>query len=111
MKVSPLRLRKVGRACGAALLILCTGSAHAAVIQIKIENLAFTPAQVSAQVGDTIEWTNADFVAHTATARDGTFDIMLPPNSKHTVVLKTAGTIDYYCRVHPNMTAQITVSK
>jgi plastocyanin len=26
---------------------------------------------VSAQVGDTIEWTNADFVAHTATARDG----------------------------------------
>src|SRR6516162_9812705 len=96
---------------GVALLILCAGSARAAVIQIKIENLAFAPAQASAQVGDTIEWTNADFVAHTATARDGTFDIMLPPNATGTVVLKTAGTIDYYCRVHPNMTAQITVSK
>ena len=92
---------------GAALLLLFAGSAHAAVIQIKIENLGF----VSAQVGDTIEWTNADFVAHTATARDGTFDIMLPSNATGTVVLKTAGTIDYYCRVHPNMTAQITVSK
>ena len=40
---------------GVALLILCAGSARAAVIQIKIENLGFTPAQVSAQVGDTIE--------------------------------------------------------
>jgi plastocyanin len=99
----------VGRTFGAALLILCTGSAHAAVIQIKIENLAFTPAQVSAQMGDTIEWTNADFVAHTATARDGAWDVMLPPNATRSVVLKTAGTID--CRLHPNMTGQITVSK
>ena len=108
---SAVRLSKQSRTFGAALLILCAGSARAAVIQIKIENLAFAPAQASAQVGDTIEWTNADFVAHTATARDGTFDIMLPPNATGTVVLKTVGAIDYYCRVHPNMTAQITVSK
>jgi plastocyanin len=101
----------LGRTFGAALLILCAGSAHAAVIQIKIENLAFTPAQVSAQVGDTIEWANADFVAHTATARDGAWDVMLPPNATRSVVLKTAGAIDYYCRLHPNMTGTITVSK
>ena len=68
-----MSLLKQGRTFGTALLILCAGSAHAAVIQIKIENLAFAPAQVSAQVGDTIEWTNVDFVAHTATARDGTY--------------------------------------
>jgi plastocyanin len=83
----------------------------ARLIQIKIQNLAFTPAQVSAKVGDTIEWANADFVAHTATARDGAWDVMLPPNSTRTVVLKTAGTIDYYCRFHPNMTGQILVPK
>ena len=52
---SAARLPKLGRTFGVALLILCAGSARAAVIQIKIENLAFTPAQVSAQVGDTIE--------------------------------------------------------
>ena len=52
---SAVHLPKQGRTFGAALLILCAGSARAAVIQIKIENLAFTPAQVSAQVGDTIE--------------------------------------------------------
>ncbi len=111
MRISALRLAKVGRTFGAALLILWAGSSYAAVIQIKIKDLAFAPAQVSAQVGDTIEWTNADFVAHSATARDGTWDVMLPPNATRSVVLKTDGIIDYYCRFHPNMTGQITVSK
>jgi plastocyanin len=27
------------------------------------------PQQISAHVGDTVEWVNADIVAHTATAR------------------------------------------
>jgi plastocyanin len=76
-----------------------------------LRNLAFAPAQVFAQVGDTIKWTNADFVAHTATARDGSWDVMLAPNATRSVVLKTAGAIDYYCRLHPNMTGTITVSK
>jgi plastocyanin len=111
LRISALRLPKVGRTFGAALLIPWAGSANAAVIQIKIENLAFAPAQVSAQVGDTIEWTNADFVAHTATARDGAWDVILPPNATRSVVLKTGGTIDYYCRLHPNMTGKIMVSK
>ena len=106
-----LRLPKVGRTFSAALLILWAGSARAAVIQIKIKDLAFAPAQVSAQVGDTIEWTNVDFVAHTATARDGAWDIMLPPNATRSVVLKTAGTVDYYCKFHPNMTGQVTIAR
>jgi plastocyanin len=78
VRSSAVRLPKVGPTFGAALLMLCTGSAHADVIQIKIQNLAFTPAQVSAKVGDTVGWANADFVAHTATARDGAWDVMLP---------------------------------
>ncbi len=100
-----------GRTFVAALLILCAGSAHAAVIQIKIQNLTFAPMQLSAHVGDTIEWMNADFVAHTATARNGAWDIMLAPNATGKVVLNAAGTIDYYCKFHPNMTGQIMVSK
>jgi plastocyanin len=111
VKSSAIRLPEVGRSVGAALLILCTGSAHADVIRIKVQNLAFTPAQVSAKVGDTIEWANADFVAHTATARDGAWDVMLPPNKTGNIVVKDTGTIDYYCRFHPNMTGQILVSK
>ena len=81
------------------------------VIQVKIEKLAFMPSQITAHVGDTIEWVNADFVAHTATARDGTWDVMIPPAATASVVLKSDGTVDYYCKFHPNMTGQITIVK
>ncbi len=75
-----------------------------------MENLVITPAQVTARVGDTIEWINKDIFAHTATARNGDFDVMLPPKKTGTLVLKKAGTVDYYCRFHPNMTATLTVT-
>jgi plastocyanin len=84
-------------------------SAQAATIQISVENLEFSPADVSAKVGDTIEWVNKDVLAHTATARNGDWDVMLPPKKSGTLVLKKAGAIDYYCRFHPNMKAKLTV--
>jgi plastocyanin len=85
-------------------------SAHAATIQITMENLVITPAEASAKVGDTIEWINKDIFAHTATARNGDFDVAMPPKKTVTLVLKKAGTIEYYCRFHPNMRATLTVA-
>jgi plastocyanin len=49
------------------------------------------------------------FVAHTATARDGAWDVMIAPSAIASVVLKAGGTVDYYCRFHPNMIGQITI--
>jgi plastocyanin len=85
-------------------------SALAATIQITMDNLVIAPAEVSAHVGDTIEWINKDIFAHTATARNGDWDVMMPPKKTVTSVLKKAGTIDYYCRFHPNMKATLTVT-
>jgi plastocyanin len=39
--------------------------------------LRFSPAEVSAHVGDTIEWVSTDFVAHTATARNKDWDVAI----------------------------------
>jgi plastocyanin len=83
--------------------------ARAATVQIVIENLVYSPAEVSAKVGDSIEWVNKDVLAHTATARNGAFDVMLPPKHTGTFVLKKGGTIDYYCRFHPNMKATLKI--
>jgi plastocyanin len=83
--------------------------AHAATIQISMENLVISPAEVSAKVGDTIEWINKDVFAHTATARTGDFDVTIQPKKTVTLVLKKAGTVDYYCRFHPNMKAMLKV--
>jgi plastocyanin len=65
----------------------------------------FSPTEASAKVGDSIEWVNKDTFAHTATSRDGDFDVTMPPKKTVTLVLKKAGTVDDYCRFHPNMKA------
>ena len=85
-------------------------SAHAATIEIAMENMAIAPLEMSAKVGDTIEWVNKDIFVHTATARNGDFDVTMPPKKTVTYVLKKAGTVEYYCRFHPNMKAVLTVA-
>ncbi|MCK1737832.1 cupredoxin family copper-binding protein [Bradyrhizobium sp. 138] len=82
---------------------------HAATIEITMENLVISPAEISARVGDTITWINKDVFAHTATAKNGDFDVTLPPKKSATSVLKKAGTVEYYCRYHPNMKATLKV--
>jgi len=84
--------------------------AHAATIQITMQDLVFAPAEVSAKVGDTIEWINKDVFVHTATARNGDFDVNIAPKKTVTSVLKKAGTVEYYCRYHPNMKAVLAIA-
>src|SRR6476619_8459068 len=86
-----------------ALMLGAPVSAHAATVQITMENLVISPAEASAKIGDTIEWINKDVLAHTATARNGDFDVNLPPKKTVTSLVKKAGAVDYYCRFHPNM--------
>ena len=94
----------------AALVLGVSIPAHAATIEITMENLVIAPAEVSAKVGDTIEWVNKDILAHTATARNGDWDVTMPPKKTVTLVLTKAGTVEYYCRYHPNMKATLTVA-
>ena len=84
--------------------------AAAGVVHVDMKNIGFAPAKTAAKVGDTVEWKNSDFVAHTATARNHSFDVTIPANKTASAVLKKAGTIAYYCRFHPNMTGEIDVS-
>ena len=92
------------------LLSGTSGSAPAATLQITMENLVISPAETSVKAGDTIEWINKDVFAHTATARNGDWDVTMPPKQTVTLVLKKAGTVDYYCRFHPNMKATLSVA-
>src|SRR4030081_1134104 len=93
-----------------ALTLAMSVSARAANIQITMENLVISPAEASAKVDDTIEWFNKDIFAHTATARNGDWDVTMPPKKTTNSVLKKAGTVEYYCRFHPNMKATLTVA-
>src|SRR5437773_2395847 len=97
-------------AIAAALTLAISVSADAATVQITMENLVISPAEATAKVGDTVEWINKDIFAHTATARNGDFDVTMPPNNTVTSVVKKAGTVEYYCRFHPNMKATLVVA-
>ena len=94
----------------AALTLAMAVSAYAATVQITMQNLVISPAEASAKVGDTIEWINKDIFAHTATARNGDWDVTMPPKKTVTSVLNKAGTVEYYCRFHPNMKATLVVA-
>ena len=47
----------------------------------------------------------------TATARDGSFDVVVPAGGSVAVTLARAGTIEVYCRYHPGMAVTLTVAK
>jgi len=71
----------------------------------------FIPSGAHVPFGSQITFTNRDYVAHTATATDGTFDTstLEPGESKTFTLDQRQGTITYFCRIHPWMQAIITV--
>lgn len=106
-------MRTISRCLG-ALAVLQIISSEAAlageVVHVKISDLAFSPAEITAKVGDTLEWENADFIDHTATAADGQWDIVVVSGKAARLHLKKTGTTSYFCRFHPNMTAIVHVT-
>jgi plastocyanin len=90
-------------------LPISAGTARAQTLRITIDKMTFSPADIEAKAGDTIEWINNDAFAHTATIKGG-FEVMLPPKKSGSVVMPKTGTVDYYCRFHPNMKGRIVVS-
>jgi plastocyanin len=97
---------------GAGLAVAClfsAGASEARTIRVRIVDMAFQPASVTAAVGDVVEWSNEDFVDHTATGSAGPFDVVIPAGKHRSVVLKHAGRVPYVCRFHPTMGGAITV--
>jgi plastocyanin len=75
---------------------------------VSIANFAFTPADLSVKVGDTVTWTNNDNVAHTVTFSSFASD-QLAPGATYSHKFDTAGSFDYKCSIHPSMLGKITV--
>jgi predicted secreted protein with PEFG-CTERM motif len=78
----------------------------------------FDPNVINVNVGDTVTWSNADTVGHTATSgkptdnQTGTVwdsSLIKAGGSYTSPAFTTAGTYNYFCMVHPWMTAQVIV--
>ncbi|MGZ4287237.1 MAG: cupredoxin domain-containing protein [Solirubrobacteraceae bacterium] len=83
-------------------------------VRIVMRSLAFNPPAVRAKVGQTVIWTNEDNAPHNVTYVSGprfrSSRPKLRPGARFSLTLDHPGTIDYYCSIHPWMTATITVS-
>jgi plastocyanin len=104
----------------AAVVTLCLVGATAAcsraaprantVSTVKLQNFVFIPAELTVARGDTVVWSNTDFVPHSATARDSAWDSKaIESNGSWRWAAREPGRHDYYCVFHPNMKGTIVV--
>jgi plastocyanin len=104
-----LNRRQLLAAGAATLAATRLARAHNGTVHVTIERLAFVPAEITVKPGQTIEWTNKDAFAHTATVKGG-WEVLIPPGKVATRIVTADDTVDYYCRFHPNMKGKISVS-
>ena len=83
----------------------------AATAQIKIDNFAFSPTELKVSAGTTIEWINRDDIPHTVVSDDKTTfkSKLLDTDETFSFTFSKSGTYDYFCSVHPKMTAKVIV--
>ena len=85
-------------------------SAGAQDVAVSIVNFAYDPSPLTVHVGDTVTWTNNDGTAHTVTSSDGSIQSgTLQSGQSFSYTFTTAGTFDYHCEFHANMTGQVIV--
>lgn len=85
-------------------------SAGAQDVAVSIVNFAYDPSPLTVNVGDTVTWTNNDGTAHTVTSSDGSIQSgTLQSGQSFSYTFTTAGTFDYHCEFHANMTGQVIV--
>jgi len=85
------------------------GSAMAADATVEMQDFDFDPQTVTIDVGDSVTWTNTGAAPHTATAQ-GEFDTgILNAGESDSVTFSEAGSFDYICTVHPQMTGTVVV--
>jgi plastocyanin len=97
---------------GALALAVLAGSPAAAAphtYTIVIDKLKFGPAPPNLHKGDTIIWANRDFIQHSATAADHSFDVNLPAGKAGKTTLTKSGSIAFFCRYHPGMRGVLQV--
>ena len=87
------------------------GDKPASATAIKIDNFSFGPATITIPAGTTVTWTNNDDVPHVVTSDDNKMfkSKALDTDDHFSFTFAKPGTYNYYCAIHPKMTAKIVV--
>jgi plastocyanin len=85
-----------------------SASASGGTVEVKMQNIAFSPKGLTVKAGTTVKWTNDDSVAHNVSGgplHSPTFN----PGGSYQFTFKKAGTFNYVCTIHPGMTGTVIV--
>jgi len=91
---------------------LSAAGAHAAgkTHAVRIEGMKFIPEHVEVTTGDTVVWTNKDFLPHSVTAREARVESGdLAPSKSWRFIARKQGEMHYICRLHPVMKGVLVV--
>jgi plastocyanin len=76
---------------------------------VAMAGLKFQPATLTVAKGTTVVFDNDDTAPHTVTARSGGTDSgVIDPGKSFSLV--AADSFDYFCSIHPSMTAKLVVT-
>ena len=92
-------------------LAASSGDKSASSATVKIDNFSFGPATITIPAGTTVTWTNNDDVPHVVTSDDNKMfkSKALDTDDHFSFTFTKPGTYNYYCAIHPKMTAKIVV--
>lgn len=80
---------------------------------VSIQNMQFTPPQVTVAKGGTVTWTNNDSITHTVvddlTGVGGPASGDIAPGQSYTFTFNKTGSFQYHCSIHPSMRGTIVV--
>src|SRR6478672_8350295 len=103
-KSTPVNSRALAAFIALMALVVMNGNANAADAQVKIANFTFAPSVLTVKVGTTVTWVNDDDI------KDGKFrSSALDTGDKFSQTFSAAGTVEYFCVIHPHMTGKIVV--
>jgi len=80
---------------------------------VEIMGYAFQPATLTINAGDTVVWTNHDTAPHNVVVTNGPEKFTSPTlqqGQTYSYTFTKPGTYSYYCSIHPDMKASVTVS-
>ena len=96
----------IGIAAFSAAGVHAAGTTHA----VRIEGMKFIPERLEVAAGDTVVWTNKDFLPHSVTAREARVESGdLAPNKSWRFTARKQGEMPYICRLHPVMKGVLVV--
>jgi plastocyanin len=111
-QLTPCRAAAVAMLLGPLVGALLAYGAVAAqdTSEVKIDNFTFGPPEMTVAVGTTVKFVNHDDIPHSVVDKNKAFrSKTLDTDDSFTFTFANAGTYDYFCGLHPQMTGKIIV--